>query len=84
MISVYLLDQKIEVQLWVSVGIGTCLEDATDLTSLLTTADRELSRMKEKIKDAMGRYGKKDNGSPDSLRLVQFQVSCVIRNLALQ
>lgn len=56
--SVYLLEQKIEVQLRVSVGIATCPEDATDLTSLLAVADHELFGVKGRTNDAVSRYSK--------------------------
>jgi len=54
--TVYLLDQGIEVRLQVSFGIATFPEDASDLTSLLGRADRELFAMKEERKQAEGRY----------------------------
>jgi diguanylate cyclase (GGDEF)-like protein len=54
--TVYILDQGIEVQLEISFGIATFPDHATDLTSLLATADRELFNVKEKSKDALGRY----------------------------
>ena len=59
MSSVYLLDQKIEVQLRVSVGTATCPEDATDLYDLLAAADRELFGLKARIrKRFVSRYRK--------------------------
>lgn len=51
--TVYLLDQGIEVHLGVSFGIATFPEDATDLTNLLATADRELFSVKQKRKEAV-------------------------------
>lgn len=56
--TVYLLDQGIELQLRVSFGVTTFPEHATDVTSLLATADRELFSVKKKSKDAVGRYGR--------------------------
>jgi diguanylate cyclase (GGDEF)-like protein len=53
--TVYILDQGIEVQLEISFGIATFPDHATDLTSLLAIADRELFSVKEKSKDALGR-----------------------------
>ena len=56
MSTVYLLDQGIEVRLQVSFGIATFPEHASDVTSLLGRADRELFAMKEERKQAEGRY----------------------------
>ena len=52
MSTVYLFDQGIEVRLQVSFGIAAFPEDASDLTSLLGRADRELFAMKEGKKQA--------------------------------
>ncbi len=56
--TVYTLDQGIEAQLEISFGIATFPDQANDLTSLLGIADRELFSVKEKSKDALGRYGR--------------------------
>ena len=54
--TVYLLDQGIEVRLQVSFGIATFPENASDLTSLLGKADRELFAMKAERNKVEGRY----------------------------
>jgi len=58
MSTVYLLEQGIEVPLRVSFGIATFPEHATDVTSLLATADRELFSVKKKSRNAVRRYGR--------------------------